>query len=234
MDHEGQYKIASINPRSEADGEGHQVAVDVNLENAVTAGTLREIFRAGQIENLLQGLVDEAGLPRNTGVALIKLDCGFDDCTVRIRTGVQDERDVIFAGCKIVKFVIKPTPAGTLNLNFQVQAHPDDGDLDKLADALKEHCLVKMSGQAIETAPVSEAQTGMDFDDEPAGAEDALYDDAVKMILDAGQVDEEAIQANFDIGYARCAKLLEAIADAGFITTPDESGQREVLLRKKA
>lgn len=238
MNHEGQYKLTSINPRSENEGEQHQVAVDLNFENTVPPGIVREIFSDGQINSLMAGLVDEAERPLNEGVGTIKLDCGFEDGQIRIRGGVRDDRDVWLDGVKIVKFKLTPNKAGTFGLSFQIQAHPGDGDLDKLADVLKEHCLLTM--RAAKAAPkdggASEVQQALPLapDDGPTGIDDPLYDDVVSMVLDAGQVDEDAIRMNFDIGFERCKQMLDAMADSGFITIANDDGHREVVLKKGA
>lgn len=71
------------------------------------------------------------------------------------------------------------------------------------------------------------------FDDEAGGAErDALYDEAVAFIMEAGRVSVSSVQRRFRIGYNRAARLVEAMEAAGIVSAPQTNGNRDILVNE--
>lgn len=72
--------------------------------------------------------------------------------------------------------------------------------------------------------------TGL-FKDDAGGAEkDTFYDEAVAFVLQSKKVSVSSIQRKFSIGYNRAARMVEAMEEAGIVSTPLSNGNREILM----
>ena len=83
---------------------------------------------------------------------------------------------------------------------------------------------------------------GLDDEGEGAGADgeggadaesDALYDQAVEIVLKNRRASISLVQRHLRIGYNRSARLIEAMEKAGLVSAMDGRGGREVLARKE-
>lgn len=143
MQHEGEWKVTNVNTRVEKAGEDDgDIAVDVNVENIVHRSTVKAIFDNHQLDALLAGLYDEGGHVLNAGVVAIKLDNEFTGGIARIETGLNEF--AVLRDARVCKFVVKPQGSGTLEMKFQIQGHPSDGDIEALAKVQKQMCRVKL------------------------------------------------------------------------------------------
>jgi S-DNA-T family DNA segregation ATPase FtsK/SpoIIIE len=74
-------------------------------------------------------------------------------------------------------------------------------------------------------------------DDEPTegeefdGAEDPMYQDAVRVVLEMGKASTSTLQRRLRLGYGRAARILDMMQREGIIGPPDGSRPREVLKR---
>ena len=59
---------------------------------------------------------------------------------------------------------------------------------------------------------------------------DALYDEAVAFVIESRRASISSVQRKFRIGYNRSARLIEAMEQAGVVSTMNNSGGREVLV----
>lgn len=71
-----------------------------------------------------------------------------------------------------------------------------------------------------------EAEGGGDGDD---AEQDALYDEAVQFVTETRRASISAVQRRFKIGYNRAARLVEAMEQAGVVSSMGTNGSREVL-----
>jgi S-DNA-T family DNA segregation ATPase FtsK/SpoIIIE len=62
-----------------------------------------------------------------------------------------------------------------------------------------------------------------------SGEADPLYDQAVRVVTEARRASISLVQRRLKIGYNRAARLMEEMENAGLVTSPDNSGSREVL-----
>ena len=80
-------------------------------------------------------------------------------------------------------------------------------------------------------AGVEEAGSG--FESSGEGGEDsesdALYDEAVKFVLESRRASISAVQRKLKIGYNRAARMIEAMEMAGVVTSMNTNGSREVI-----
>lgn len=60
-------------------------------------------------------------------------------------------------------------------------------------------------------------------------AEDPMYEEAVKVVLQNDRASISLVQRNLRIGYNRAARLIESMERAGLVSAMDKHGNREVL-----
>ena len=65
--------------------------------------------------------------------------------------------------------------------------------------------------------------------DSDEGERDPLYDQAVDAVIRSRRVSTSSIQRRFKIGYNRAARIVEAMEQAGVVSTMEGNGNREVL-----
>jgi len=78
-------------------------------------------------------------------------------------------------------------------------------------------------------APPSDDEEGEAQDFE--GAEDPVYQEAVRVVLDIGKASTSTLQRRLRLGYGRAARILDMMQREGIIGPPDGSRPREVLKR---
>ncbi len=66
-----------------------------------------------------------------------------------------------------------------------------------------------------------------------AEQEDPLYDEAVGFVLDSRRASISAVQRKLRVGYNRAARLIEAMEEAGVVSSMNSNGSREVLVPKR-
>lgn len=70
----------------------------------------------------------------------------------------------------------------------------------------------------------------MGFEMESAGEKDALYDQAVQIVLQTRKASVSNIQRRLKIGYNRAARLVETMEAAGIVSSMSSNGNREILV----
>ena len=70
-----------------------------------------------------------------------------------------------------------------------------------------------------------------DAEAEMDGPEDALYQDAVRVVLEMGKASTSTLQRRLRLGYGRAARILDMMQREGIIGPPDGSRPRDVLKR---
>ncbi len=77
---------------------------------------------------------------------------------------------------------------------------------------------------------LEEPQTGGNLSDGASdGEQDALYDEAVRIVTQSRRASISSVQRKLRIGYNRAARMIETMEMAGVVTSADSSGKREVL-----
>jgi DNA segregation ATPase FtsK/SpoIIIE, S-DNA-T family len=79
-----------------------------------------------------------------------------------------------------------------------------------------------------------EAGEGGDGDAGGGGESDALYDQAVDIVVKSRRASISLVQRHLRIGYNRSARLVEAMEKAGVVSAADQRGSREVLAPPRA
>lgn len=73
---------------------------------------------------------------------------------------------------------------------------------------------------------------GMESDED--GEKDALYDQAVQIVIETRKASISSIQRRLKIGYNRAARLVETMEEAGLVGPMENSGGREVLIPEQS
>src|SRR5690606_16723350 len=68
-------------------------------------------------------------------------------------------------------------------------------------------------------------------DDDSPGFQDEMYDEALRVVFEAGKASTSTLQRRLRIGYGRAASILDAMEKDGIIGPQDGSRPREVLKR---
>ena len=80
-------------------------------------------------------------------------------------------------------------------------------------------------------APPTDEDAGDDGEEVSEGAEDPMYQDAVRVVLEMGKASTSTLQRRLRLGYGRAARILDTMQRDGIIGPPDGSKPREVLKR---
>jgi len=68
-------------------------------------------------------------------------------------------------------------------------------------------------------------------DEEEAAELDAVYEDAVRLVVESGKASTSLLQRRLRLGYGRAARLIDMMQKDGIVSAPDGSKPREVLKR---
>lgn len=69
-----------------------------------------------------------------------------------------------------------------------------------------------------------------EFADSNGGEKDALYDQAVQIVLETRRASISSVQRRLKIGYNRAARLMEDMERAGLVSAMENNGNREILV----
>ena len=116
-------------------------------------------------------------------------------------------------------------PPGTSRLQRLHGAFVSDSEIQKITDFVREQQKPHYRMELFEDDSAE--------DDMPAerGEEqyDAMYDEAVQIVTDAGKASISYVQRRLQVGYNRAARMIECMEREGVVSTPDHRGTREVL-----
>ncbi|HSW09960.1 MAG TPA: DNA translocase FtsK 4TM domain-containing protein [Bacillota bacterium] len=65
---------------------------------------------------------------------------------------------------------------------------------------------------------------------EPEPEDDALFGDAVRVVMDTRQASISMVQRKLRVGYTRAARLIDAMEEKGIVSGPDGARPREILM----
>lgn len=80
------------------------------------------------------------------------------------------------------------------------------------------------------TGTVSGGERSMFSDEVEGNDDDALYEDARQIVIEAGKASTSYIQRKLKVGYARAARLMDMLEERGVIGAADGAKPREVLV----
>jgi S-DNA-T family DNA segregation ATPase FtsK/SpoIIIE len=119
-------------------------------------------------------------------------------------------------------------PPGSSRLTRVHGAFVTETEINRVVDFWKEQATPEYDQSFLVAPPsVDEPET----EEVPAGAQDPLYQDAVRIVLEMGKASTSTLQRRLRLGYGRAARILDMMQRDGIIGPPDGSKPREVLKR---
>ncbi len=123
-------------------------------------------------------------------------------------------------------------PAGSARLHRIHGPLVTEDEITSVCDFWREQAQAKYQEELLE-APKDEngkAEGGADDDVEGGGdVDDDLYQDAIRVVCDAGRASTSTLQRRLRIGYGRAARLIDLMEKDGIVGPPDGTKPREVL-----
>ncbi|HET9179569.1 MAG TPA: DNA translocase FtsK [Terriglobia bacterium] len=122
-------------------------------------------------------------------------------------------------------------PPGTARLVRMHGALVTEREIDKVVEWCKQQREPQYNEEFLK--PVRDKDDrGAELDDETDSSElDAVYEDAVRVVVESGKASTSLLQRRLRLGYGRAARLLDLMERDGIISAPDGSKPREVLKR---
>jgi S-DNA-T family DNA segregation ATPase FtsK/SpoIIIE len=123
-------------------------------------------------------------------------------------------------------------PAGSARLHRIHGPLVSEDEIVSVCDFWRAQAQAKYQEELLE-APKDEnakAEGGADGDaDGGEEVDDALYQDAIRVVCDAGRASTSTLQRRLRIGYGRAARLIDLMEKDGIVGPPDGTKPREVL-----
>ncbi len=107
-----------------------------------------------------------------------------------------------------------------------------EDEIGKVVEFWRGQSQPSYESQYLAPPPVEEGEGDVGGDaSDLDGQEDPMYDEAVRVIVEAGKASTSILQRRLRLGYGRAARLLDIMQRDGIISPPDGSKPREVLKR---
>jgi S-DNA-T family DNA segregation ATPase FtsK/SpoIIIE len=123
-------------------------------------------------------------------------------------------------------------PAGSARLHRIHGPLVTEDEITAVCDFWREQAQAKYQEELLE-APKEESATAEEGAEADADAaedvDDDLYQDAIRVVCDAGRASTSTLQRRLRIGYGRAARLIDLMEKDGIVGPPDGTKPREVL-----
>jgi S-DNA-T family DNA segregation ATPase FtsK/SpoIIIE len=120
-------------------------------------------------------------------------------------------------------------PPGTSRLIRVHGAFVTETEINRVVEFWKNQATPEYDSSFL-VAPPADGEEPQD-EDAPAGAQDPMYEEAVRIVLEMGKASTSTLQRRLRLGYGRAARILDTMQRDGIIGPPDGSKPREVLKR---
>ncbi|MFO0970983.1 MAG: DNA translocase FtsK 4TM domain-containing protein [Candidatus Saccharimonadales bacterium] len=105
----------------------------------------------------------------------------------------------------------------------------DDPEVMKVTDFIKMQRPPEYNDEVV-TQPVQISGKGGLVMDSDTGSDDAMFQDAVRCVIESGKASASLLQRRLRVGYARAARLIEDMEEQGIIGPADGARPRDVLV----
>jgi S-DNA-T family DNA segregation ATPase FtsK/SpoIIIE len=102
-------------------------------------------------------------------------------------------------------------------------------EINKVVDWWKSQSEPQYNEEFLE--PIRDKESEPEIDEEEAAELDAVYEEAVRLVVESGKASTSLLQRRLRLGYGRAARLLDLMEKDGIISAPDGPRPREVLKR---
>ncbi|WP_040720235.1 DNA translocase FtsK [Oxalobacter paraformigenes] len=125
-------------------------------------------------------------------------------------------------------------PPGTGLPNRVHGAFVSDDEVHRVVSFLKEHGKADYIDGILEGGTLEDDAAGLSGEQTADGESDALYDEAVAIVLKNRRASISLVQRHLRIGYNRAARLLEQMEKSGLVSPMQSNGNREILVPASA
>ncbi len=122
-------------------------------------------------------------------------------------------------------------PAGSARLNRMHGPYVTEDEITAVCDHWRSQAKAVYNERLLE-APREESDSAPDGEPGEEDVDDALYQDAVRVVCEAGRASTSTLQRRLRIGYGRAARLIDIMEKDGIVGPPDGTKPREVLKAK--
>ncbi|HEV2234429.1 MAG TPA: DNA translocase FtsK [Terriglobia bacterium] len=123
-------------------------------------------------------------------------------------------------------------PPGTARLLRLHGPFVTEKEIGKVVDWWKAQSKPHYNEEFLKPFRDKERELDADDDEEEDSAElDAVYDEAVQLVIESGKASTSLLQRRLRLGYGRAARLIDMMERDGIVSAPDGSKPREVLKR---
>ncbi len=123
-------------------------------------------------------------------------------------------------------------PAGSARLHRIHGPLVTEDEITSVCDFWREQAQAKYQEELLAAPKEEDGKTEGAADSEAEGGEDVdddLYQDAIRVVCDAGRASTSTLQRRLRIGYGRAARLIDLMETDGIVGPPDGTKPREVL-----
>jgi len=121
-------------------------------------------------------------------------------------------------------------PPGSSRLTRLHGAFVTETEIGRVVDCWKRQAAPEYDQSFLIAPPSEDDAAAADGDTEDA-AQDPMYEEAVRLVLQMGKASTSTLQRHLRLGYGRAARILDMMQRDGIIGPPDGSKPREVLKR---
>jgi len=105
-----------------------------------------------------------------------------------------------------------------------------DEEVMKITDHLREQSPAQYNDEVVSQPVTLNGKGGVVMDFDESNTDDAMYRDAVRVVVEGGKASATLLQRRLRVGYARAARLMETMEEQGIIGQADGSRPRDVLV----
>ena len=102
-------------------------------------------------------------------------------------------------------------------------------EITKVVDWWKSQSQPQYDEEFLKPVKERERDEGEGEDNEEEAELDAVYDEAVRIVVESGKASTSLLQRRLRLGYGRAARLIDMMQKDGIVSAPDGSRPREVL-----
>ena len=121
-------------------------------------------------------------------------------------------------------------PPGSSRLTRVHGAFVTETEINRVVDFWKAQATPEYD-QSLLLAPPADDDEAQDDATEESGEQGAMYEEALRVVLEMGKASTSTLQRRLRLGYGRAARILDMMHRDGIIGPPDGSKPREVLKR---
>jgi S-DNA-T family DNA segregation ATPase FtsK/SpoIIIE len=123
-------------------------------------------------------------------------------------------------------------PAGSARLHRIHGPLVSEDEITAVCDFWREQAQAKYQEELLEAPKEENEKAEVEAEGEAEGGDDvddALYQDAIRVVCDAGRASTSTLQRRLRIGYGSAARLIDLMEKDGIVGPPDGTKPREVL-----